>query len=61
MSGKSTKRRLSLDSNSSIEGISPGPSKPDTSRHALNDDELLALLQNLDFEENFSDGDRFRK
>lgn len=57
MSGKSSKRRLSFDSDSSVDGISPGPSKPDTSRCPMNDDELLELLQNSDFEDNLSDGD----
>jgi len=54
MSKRSAKRRLSFDDNDSsiIDDISPGPSKPTS--HALNDDELLALLQDSDFEnENF--------
>ncbi|CAI6353395.1 unnamed protein product [Macrosiphum euphorbiae] len=34
--------------------ITPGPSKSTTSHYALNDEELLALLQDSDFEnENF--------
>lgn len=51
MSKKSAKRRLSFDDSDSsiIDHISPGPSKSTTS-HALNDDELLALLQDSDFE-----------
>jgi len=55
MSKKSAKRRLSYDDSDSskIDDITPGPSKP-TTRYALNDEELLALLQDSDFEnENF--------
>lgn len=56
MSKKSTKGRLSFDDNDSsiIDENLPGPSKPTTS-YPLNDDELLRLLQDSDFEENFSD------
>ncbi|KAE9521981.1 hypothetical protein AGLY_017614 [Aphis glycines] len=57
MSKKSAKRRLSYDDSESskIDDITPGPSKFTTSRYALNDEELLVLLQNSDFEnENFS-------
>jgi hypothetical protein len=56
MSKKSVKRRLLYDDSdlSKIDDITPGPSKPTTSRYALNDEELLALLQDSDFEnENF--------
>lgn len=57
MSKKSTKRRLSFDNSESINDNTPGPSNPVTSRHDLNDDELLALLLDSDFDENFSDED----